>query len=709
MSFAYIDSQGKEVGIPGPDALRLRIELGAITDSTRFYDVAEDRWAAASDHEIYRQLKRDIESVQYGDFMSRSSGEPEVERDVESEGGPTVRPGAGADADSGLQSDVDPEAAADVDGRPAHEVEGGRDATSDSASDPDMPVSPDPPSADPRDALIDDFEWAAEPEPAKGAAAAADTPEADEPPDPYFGAELDADVLDQALSNRGSLLSPDTDESDPVMWPEGATAEELDMGMDTFTLADPDASSDIDGEASPSDTSFDIDGEAPPSDASLDIEGETTSDDDPGPESISEVTAEDDVSDESGLDFGSAPLEVEEDQQWGEPDTGPDTEPDTEVGAEVDGVPYGEPEASTPHDEVSAGLATGAGEADAPPTDDVPDFGMVFDGGAPRDRPEGEQERSRADVEEAASGSSSGADGGRGSSEAAAVGEGADSSEAVDSGRYDPYDRTIPERRGPRSRRPRRSGGGSSAARVAAGVVTVVVVVAGAWVVSGSGVGGPTEEEVVLPALPPELEPQLRELARNASSAMVAEFDSLPQRLALADQPGAQWLTGPYLSTASSFDGVRQYWERFDALLDAMIASEDDIWEAAWREQLAAAQLPAGAEAQLRERGTMGWAAAAADRRAVYGQLRGVIDASLDLHRFLVENESAITFDPSTGGGAGDPVLEVVTATPELGDEMWAGVGRITVALDAVGYIRQVETEPLLDAVTARLVAIGVR
>lgn len=696
MSFAYIDSQGKEVGIPGPDALRLRIELGAITDSTRFYDVAEDRWAAASDHEIYRQLKRDIESVQYGDFMSRSSGEPEVEpeveRDVESEGGPTVRPGAGADADSGLQSDVDPEAAADVDGRPAHEVEGGRDATSDSASDPDMPVSPDPPSADPRDALIDDFEWAAEPEPAKGAAAAADTPEADEPPDPYFGAELDADVLDQALSNRGSLLSPDTDESDPVMWPEGATAEELDMGMDTFTLADPDASSDIDGED-------------PPSDAAFDIEGETTSDDDPGPESISEVTAEDDVSDESGLDFGSAPLEVEEDQQWGEPDT----EPDTEVGAEVDGVPYGEPEASTPHDEVSAGLATGAGEADAPPTDDVPDFGMVFDGGAPRDRPEGEQERSRADVEEAASGSSSGADGGRGSSEAAAVGEGADSSEAVDSGRYDPYDRTIPERRGPRSRRPRRSGGGSSAARVAAGVVTVVVVVAGAWVVSGSGVGGPTEEEVVLPALPPELEPQLRELARNASSAMVAEFDSLPQRLALADQPGAQWLTGPYLSTASSFDGVRQYWERFDALLDAMIASEDDIWEAAWREQLAAAQLPAGAEAQLRERGTMGWAAAAADRRAVYGQLRGVIDASLDLHRFLVENESAITFDPSTGGGAGDPVLEVVTATPELGDEMWAGVGRITVALDAVGYIRQVETEPLLDAVTARLVAIGVR
>jgi len=696
MSFAYIDSQGKEVGIPGPDALRLRIELGAITDSTRFYDVAEDRWAAASDHEIYRQLKRDIESVQYGDFMSRSSGEPEVEpeveRDVESEGGPTVRPGAGADADSGLQSDVDPEAAADVDGRPAHEVEGGRDATSDSASDPDMPVSPDPPSADPRDALIDDFEWAAEPEPARGAADAADTPEADEPPDPYFGAELDADVLDQALSNRGSLLSPDTDESDPVMWPEGATAEELDMGMDTFTLADPDASSDIDGED-------------PPSDAAFDIEGETTSDDDPGPESISEVTAEDDVSDESGLDFGSAPLEVEEDQQWGEPDTGPDTE----VGAEVDGVPYGEPEASTPHDEVSAGLATGAGEADAPPTDDVPDFGMVFDGGAPRDRPEGEQERSRADVEEAASGSSSGADGGRGSSEAAAVGEGADSSEAVDSGRYDPYDRTIPERRGPRSRRPRRSGGGSSAARVAAGVVTVVVVVAGAWVVSGSGVGGPTEEEVVLPALPPELEPQLRELARNASSAMVAEFDSLPQRLALADQPGAQWLTGPYLSTASSFDGVRQYWERFDALLDAMIASEDDIWEAAWREQLAAAQLPAGAEAQLRERGTMGWAAAAADRRAVYGQLRGVIDASLDLHRFLVENESAITFDPSTGGGAGDPVLEVVTATPELGDEMWAGVGRITVALDAVGYIRQVETEPLLDAVTARLIAIGVR
>ena len=38
MRFVYIDSQGREVPIPTVEALALRIELGAITEATRFYD-----------------------------------------------------------------------------------------------------------------------------------------------------------------------------------------------------------------------------------------------------------------------------------------------------------------------------------------------------------------------------------------------------------------------------------------------------------------------------------------------------------------------------------------------------------------------------------------------------------------------------------------------------------------------------------------------
>ncbi len=58
MRFAYIDSQGNRVGIPGEDALRLRIELGAIVDGTSFCDADSEEWAPAAEHEVYRRLKR---------------------------------------------------------------------------------------------------------------------------------------------------------------------------------------------------------------------------------------------------------------------------------------------------------------------------------------------------------------------------------------------------------------------------------------------------------------------------------------------------------------------------------------------------------------------------------------------------------------------------------------------------------------------------
>lgn len=60
MRFAYIDSQGKEVGIPTVEALQLRIELGAITEETMFYDASKDRWDPAGEHEIFRTLSREV-------------------------------------------------------------------------------------------------------------------------------------------------------------------------------------------------------------------------------------------------------------------------------------------------------------------------------------------------------------------------------------------------------------------------------------------------------------------------------------------------------------------------------------------------------------------------------------------------------------------------------------------------------------------------
>ena len=70
MRFAYIDSQGKEVGIPSVEALQLRIELGAIVESTMFYDANADRWALAEEHEIFRTLQREVAQGDEGGFVA---------------------------------------------------------------------------------------------------------------------------------------------------------------------------------------------------------------------------------------------------------------------------------------------------------------------------------------------------------------------------------------------------------------------------------------------------------------------------------------------------------------------------------------------------------------------------------------------------------------------------------------------------------------
>ncbi|MDT8341214.1 MAG: hypothetical protein RQ751_06850 [Longimicrobiales bacterium] len=84
MQFAYIDSQGKEVRIPSVDALRLRIELGAITDRTHFHDANTGKWAPAVEHEVYRMLRRELEELDPGGFIAPPPPAPGAE--VEAEG-----------------------------------------------------------------------------------------------------------------------------------------------------------------------------------------------------------------------------------------------------------------------------------------------------------------------------------------------------------------------------------------------------------------------------------------------------------------------------------------------------------------------------------------------------------------------------------------------------------------------------------------------
>jgi hypothetical protein len=606
MSFAYIDSQGKEVPIPGPDALRLRIELGAITDSTQFYDAGSDRWAPASEHEIYRQLQRDISSSQSGGFTAP------------------------------LPSAIGPEPPSDSD--PTAVPDG---SISDGSSSGGLGEGPSDP---------DTFEpWDPEPVESLG-----------------IGPALDEIVASGA---------DDDPSHDELFYPQGASADELDAGMDGFTLADLDAPVIVDDDEPA--TSFDDPRDADP------VEAAGAPGHGPADGAASEAGFADPES--GGFDFGFGALEVEEEEKDEE-----EEDEDEDEAAAVGGL-----------DPDLLGSASSAGRSSIPVAgaalagDDTPDFGMAFEGGAPDD-----DFAAATEVEESVHAPSD-------DSPVAPDEASADGSEGAD----DPYRRTVRERRGPRSKPPRRPGEGGGAGKLVAVVVGLVVVAGGAWFVTGgSGENGASAEPVVeLPDLPAELEPQLRTLARSASEATVAEFDSIPARLALAAEPAERWLSGPYLANASAFPGVLDYWEGVGTLLDEMIATEDALWETAFERALDSATVAPGAEGPLRNRALAGWAAAAPDRAAVHAELRGIVDASLELHAFLLRNEASITYAPGTGGGAGDPVLEAVPDTPELGDAMWDLVGDITVALDALGYLQQVETESLMDRVKAKLVATGFR
>lgn len=90
MRFVYIDSHGKEIPIPTVDALALRIELGAITEATNFYDAAADRWAPAGEHEIYRSLQRELENKSGGFIAPPPPSPPRAENPFEALEGPSA-------------------------------------------------------------------------------------------------------------------------------------------------------------------------------------------------------------------------------------------------------------------------------------------------------------------------------------------------------------------------------------------------------------------------------------------------------------------------------------------------------------------------------------------------------------------------------------------------------------------------------------------
>jgi len=278
--------------------------------------------------------------------------------------------------------------------------------------------------------------------------------------------------------------------------------------------------------------------------------------------------------------------------------------------------------------------------------------------------------------------------------------------------------RRRPERPTPRNRPspPRRVKRRSPTGLIVYAVV-VVAVGAGGWFgwrwYQGRGAVGPAEggseamSAVTLPEIPAELVPKMRELGDAALAGTVRRMGALADSLHLAAAPDSDWLAGVYMSNASRYGDVYDYWVGLRELVDTLRAEDAHLFHDAYRQRLDSASVTGNTARILLERADSGFAATRGDRRAAYSLMDDLVAAALGLHRLLTDNESEIEYDPAAGGVSRDPVLEAVPKTKELGTEMWSSVDHITAALDALGTLDKVTTERLTSALFDRIRRAG--
>jgi len=236
---------------------------------------------------------------------------------------------------------------------------------------------------------------------------------------------------------------------------------------------------------------------------------------------------------------------------------------------------------------------------------------------------------------------------------------------------------------------------------------TVLLVVLGLGIVGGAGwfgwralqgggAGADDLPPVTVPDIPAELLPTMRDVGEVALSNTMDELAAMQEQAELPAAPPGDWLAGVYLANAGDFSDVQVYWVGISDFVDRVRSSDTRIFHQEYEEALAAREI-AGDEARiLLERADSGFLATRNERNRVYGRMEELVDASLDLHGFLLENQTDIAYEPAAGGFSSDPVVEAVPASNELGDEMWSRVDRITAALDQLGTLDRVTTERLL-------------
>jgi len=246
------------------------------------------------------------------------------------------------------------------------------------------------------------------------------------------------------------------------------------------------------------------------------------------------------------------------------------------------------------------------------------------------------------------------------------------------------------------------------------GVVIVLSVGVGgyfAWpVVSGllAGSNEPDTPPVFIPDLRAELMPQMQSAAQAAFVATFADVRRGWLSSNPVTSPSSDWLAGVYLGNAGQFDDVEGFWNAMDDFLVGVQAIDLAAYDAALRAEIESLGVADADRSAMLARADSGFVAGAAARTAVHDQVRVLIDAALDLHVFLVANESNIEYVPASSITT-DPILEASPSTPEIRTAMEDLIDAVTGALGDLDYRDLVTAEGLWATVLAQVQEVSIQ
>ncbi len=218
----------------------------------------------------------------------------------------------------------------------------------------------------------------------------------------------------------------------------------------------------------------------------------------------------------------------------------------------------------------------------------------------------------------------------------------------------------------------------------------------------------PEQPAVVLPSIPAELLPVMRELAEAAIADAIADVDAATIEAGTPLEPDQRWLGGQYLAGASQFPDIAAFWSGIGSFLDGIRSGDRQLFHDKMVASAAARGIAADTVAMLMERADAGFVAAQNSRDAVYATTAVLVESSLGLHEFLVANEANIEYRPANSSTA-DPILEAVPNSTALGEDVLERVDRVTEALADLGTLDRVTRQRLTSALTARLQQIGLQ